>query len=586
MSISMVSAGALPGTGAADAVVRQFGPFLLRRALGHSTATMAWLAHDKRRSRDVLLMLPRAAWNDQAALNEWILLARRAARLDHPHLVPVVDLGTFDGWPYIACERAEGSRTLAERTEDDQPPSPDVAARWCSELLDGLAYAHEAGIAHGDIGLHALVEDRHGRLRLWGLGLDGRRIGITSDQSDPAQREHLRSACSRDVLGAGLLLHGWLTGRAALDEADLPRAVARLERELVRLPWDLPQPVPQALRAIVNRATDRHPPRRYLGARSLMQALQGWRQSCDGEHGALALLLERLPRVGALPARPGLGTRVAQLVAMEHRRLSDLADLVLEDPALSIELLRMVNTGVRGIRTDGVVITVRRALQLVGLLGVQRAASVLRPWPGPLHDRQTEAFEQAIRQAFLAGHVAELLTPAGIEPEDCLLVAQLQHLGRLLSLYHFPDETQQIRMLMAPAHGRMSSAEGTGIEMIPGMDERSAAMAVLGVDLDELAEAVLRHWGFDGRMLDLLRPLPRGSAISAPSQREGWVRVVASCANELLDAQQHPGINAVQTCTRVASRYNRLLGGTAEELAGIWDRASRRLDEHLALKRA
>ena len=72
----------------------------------------------------------------------------------------------------------------------------------------------------------------------------------------------------------------------------------RVDREIVRLGWTTPQPVPDALRAIANRATEREPQRRYLGARSLQRALQGWLDAqAAGGDGVLGLLLDRLHSV-------------------------------------------------------------------------------------------------------------------------------------------------------------------------------------------------------------------------------------------------------------------------------------------------
>jgi non-specific serine/threonine protein kinase len=224
---------------------------------------------------------------------------------------------------------------------------------------------------------------------------------------------------------------------------------------------------------------------------------------------------------------------------------------------------------------------VRRAIQLIGVQGVRRAASALRAWPGPLRGGQVQRLERALQRACLAGHVAELLTPAGIEPEGCLLAAQLQHLGRLLVLYHFPDDAVQMQGLMSPA-----PSQGAEAAVVPGMTESAAAMAVLGVDLRGLATAVVRHWGLDAGMQAMVCPLPRDKVVYSPKTVEGWISVIASCANEMVDGCLLPAAMQTHAQSRVASRYAKTLGYSAEDLALVLLDARTRLAAHLAVPAA
>ena len=132
--------------------------------------------------------------------------------------------------------------------------------------------------------------------------------------------EH-RQAARLDVLAIGLVLHQTLTGMALLDEPDIAQVIRQLPpfgRELVRLPWNTPKPVADALRAIANRATDRQPRQRYASARSLLRALDGWIKS-DSINGGepLALLIDRLLSVGVL-RRTRLSTKTRRLFLHTH----------------------------------------------------------------------------------------------------------------------------------------------------------------------------------------------------------------------------------------------------------------------------
>lgn len=579
-SPSQAAAAAAPFA-AASAGARRFGRFLLQDLLGRSVHTMAWHAYDTRTRGDVLLMLPRTA-PEAGAMPAWIEGARRAARLSHPRLLPVCDIGHEDRWPFVACELVPGLRTLGQHLTV-QGAAPMEVAAWCCDALEGLAYAHEAGVAHGDLGLHSLAIDANGRVSAWGFAVATGHMPVPGGATlDPGDLRAQRDEAGADLLHAGLILHQLLAGEPALGEPDLATAVQLLSQEIVRLPWTVPHPVPEALRAIVNRATDRHVQRRYLSARGLLRALSGWRQSqADDKGGALALLIDRLSTVGHLPARPGLAHRVVQLSRMETQRLDELADVVLQDPALAFELLRTINSAQFHSNADGVITTVRRAMQLMGLNGVRRAASSLRAWPGPLREAGARALEQGMRRACLAGHLAEFLSPAGLDAESALLAAQLQHLGRLLILYHFPDEAAQIAQLM------QSTPPATPEDQeLPGMSEDAAAMAVLGVDLAPLGAAVGRHWGLGESLQQMMRPLPTGQFVHTPDDVDGWVRLVASCANETLDVARLGAAKQARALAAVALRYQRVLDTTPDTLREALVQARTRVNEYLAVAAA
>jgi non-specific serine/threonine protein kinase len=266
---------------------------------------------------------------------------------------------------------------------------------------------------------------------------------------------------------------------------------------------------------------------------------------------------------------------VVQVAHMGKQRIEAISDLIQEDPALSFELLKVVNSAQFGGRREQAVTSVRRAVDLLGTAGVRRAAGSLRAWPGPLAPAQAVALDRGLRQALLAGHLSQLLAPAGLDAEACLLVAQLQHLGRLLALYHFADEAVQIERLMVSLPDPQDP-----LRMMPGLSPDAAAMAVLGVSREALASAVARHWGLDDEIQDMMPPLPRAIVIHAPDGANGWLRLVASCANEVIDTSTLAAALQGRALAQVAARYSRALGLTVDSLRDAFSRARRRLGSH------
>lgn len=549
-----------PPRSAPAQAVRQLGRFQLLRLLGKSSRSMLWLVSDPRTGQEMVLMLPRAQPADAAALQRWLDGARRASRIDHPGLLAAVEVGEHDRWPYVAYDRGT-TVTLAERLGSKGLPAAELVPQVL-KVLQGLAFAHEAGFAHHDLQPTMLVLGENGHCSLMGLGVVQPTAGEGVDL--PAQRR----AAERDVLALGLVLHHALAGTPPLEQADTAKVIERmppLGREIVRLPWTGAHAIPEPLRAIVNRATDRQERQRYRNARTLERALDGWLRT-DGEAGGgpIMLLLDRMRAAGLLPAMPGGASRAARLASLERERSNELAEVVLQDIGLTFELLRSVNSvaalGAMG-GGNGPILTMRRAIEMLGVDGVRRAAHTLRPWPGPLGEPQAAELSALIDRVRLAGRVAQWLRPAGYDPEVVYLLAMLQSLGRLAVQYHFPDEAVQIRKLMQPAPPvRQGEAEE------PGMGEDVASFAVLGVDIDALGSAVARHWGLDDSVVHMIRRVAWAAPVHSPDGDDDLLRLTASCANEVVDANSVPPHHRHAWLQRVAQRYGRVLGVTLRDL--------------------
>jgi non-specific serine/threonine protein kinase len=553
---------------------RAFGRFELRQLLGKSAGTMVWLALDPRAGQEVMLTLPRLQPVDANALEARLAEMRRAARLSHPYLAHASEVGAQDHWPFVAVDRAAGL-TLGEWLDEHPRSAPLELVGLLCQLLQGLAFAHEAGVPHHDLQLHQIVVSEQGTARLMGLSVCAPALPPAATSDDANLLRIHRDAARRDVLACGVLLHQLLGGAAVLDETDIGRVIERLTplgRDLVRLPWTTPQPVAEGLRAIANRCTASQERQRYHNARTLHRALEGWREAqAIDSGGPLALLLDRLRTVGHLPALPGIAARVGRMVATEGQRTDEIAEQILADMALAFELLRTVNSAqVRGtqIAGNGPVLTLRRTVALIGVDGVRAAANALRPWPGPLNDAGATALQRALGRVRLAGHTAQALRPAGYDAEVVFIVAALQNLGRLLVQYHFPEEAEQIRQLMLPAPPTEPAEPGTAAAAEqPGMSEEAASFAVLGVDIEALGAAVVKHWGLGDEMQHMVRRMPLAKPVRRPDNDTDMLRTAASAANEAVDAMtQLPAAKVNAALVQVAQRYARVLELTPRDL--------------------
>ena len=576
----------MSGTAATNAqpAVRRFGRYEIRQMIARSQVSGAWLAHDPRLQQDVQIVVPRSAPSATADRDLWVQEVRLASRLKHPRLADIIEVTALDAWPYATVSRQD-LVSLAERITAGPPLTPLEVAKLACDVLEGLAYAHEAGRAHHDIALHHVLLDKQGRAQLSGLGAGILRSASTGAAAANVQQTH-REATERDLLMVGLLMYRLLANNWALDDHDLGHCADRVGLEIVRLPFSTPHPVPETLRAIVNRATDRQQRQRYLNARTLLHALQGWvKTNSDDNGGPLLLLLDRLNSVGTLPGRPNTERALIGALSQETLRVDDFVDVIVQNPAMSWEMMRTVNTAsYRSHSSDEGVTTLSRAVLLLGQQGVRKLTQAVRPWPGALGARASldggeqgalaqKSLERELQLATLAAHIARWMAPFELSDEECALAAMSQRLGWLLVLYHFPEEAAQMKRLMEAGPPAEAGGKPT-----PGMSLEGAAGAVLGINIDELTVAVLRHWGWEDRLQQAARPLSRSAGVHTPRSDDETLRAVASVANELASTQDLPADKGAQMVHQIQLRYARALHLEARECQATLDHALKLLD--------
>ena len=544
------------------APTRRFGRFELKLLVGKSLATNTWLAFDSALKSDVLLCVPRVQPGNAAETDNWTQDVLRASKLKHPGLLEMIDMGTHEGWPFTVHERSDRS-TLAERLQPGQAAiaQQDVVT-WVVDILDGLAYAHDAGVAHRDLALHNIVIDPAGHARLIGLSA-GIAAKVSGNAAPALGRHEQRFWAERDILMVGLVLHRLLAGHAALDDNDFGHAAERVGPEIVRLPWSTPQPVPETMRAIVNRATDRQQRQRYLNARTLLAALQGWVKTNSQESaGPLSLLMDRLNTVGHLPSRSTDSDVVQRLLTNEQLRVDGIVDQLANDPAICWELLRAINASRRQAGSDDTVTSLSRTIVLLGQQGLRKLCSNVRTWPGVLSQVPSkserassaspiDALDHELKLTCTAAMAARWLRPFNIGDEEVMMAAMSQRLGRLLLLYHYPDESAQITRLMMPAPPQEIGGKPT-----PGMNYAAATGAVLGINPDELTGAVLRHWGLGESLIQSVKPFG-DVAPRHPENSDDWLRLIANLSNELCGVIGRPQTQQMVLLNHILARYAR-----------------------------
>jgi formylglycine-generating enzyme required for sulfatase activity len=139
-----------PSAGTSDTPpVQSFGRYQLVRQLGCGGMGSVWLAHDKVLDRSVAVKVPRLDPFDTTGRERFSQEGRAAARLAHPNIARVYDVGEINGTPYLAMEYVPGP-TLAVLLSSGPVPVPE-AVRLAIAIARGLQYAHAAGVIHRDL---------------------------------------------------------------------------------------------------------------------------------------------------------------------------------------------------------------------------------------------------------------------------------------------------------------------------------------------------------------------------------------------------------------------------------------------------
>jgi hypothetical protein len=198
------------------------GRFDIVRELGRGAFGVVYEARDRELGRQVALKIVRpgtAAVEDGKVVRE----AEAIARLTHPNLITLYDVGRSDGGPYLVFELLRG-KTLQERMDDGQMPVQEVV-HIATEVARGLAHAHSEGVVHRDLKPSNVFVTNKGQVKILDFGMAhafGRRrvSGGTPAYMAPEQWEDDPEDERTDVFALGVMLYRMLSGEYPFPEGE------------------------------------------------------------------------------------------------------------------------------------------------------------------------------------------------------------------------------------------------------------------------------------------------------------------------------------------------------------------------------
>jgi hypothetical protein len=272
---------------AAPGLPAAIGRFQVRARVGVGSFGAVYRAFDPQLDREVALKVPRPGVLDEPRRVERFLReARAAARLRHPHIVPVFDAGKDGEQYYIASAFVEGNSLAA--AVDEKGMDFRRAAQVVRELAEALAYAHEQGIVHRDVKPANVMLDGKGRPHLMDFGLaskqdesekltnDGALLGTPAYMApEQAGGQKGEAQPASDQYSLGVLLYELLTGQTPF--AGTPSIVLyhAINTE-PKPPHSLRPDVPRDLETICLKAMAKRAEERYADCQALADDLRRW----------------------------------------------------------------------------------------------------------------------------------------------------------------------------------------------------------------------------------------------------------------------------------------------------------------------
>ncbi len=263
------------------------GRYVVTGELGRGGMGVVLRARDPHLQRDVAIkmILDERAGGDPLRHQRFVAEARAVARLRHPGIVTVHEVGTHEGRPFIVMDLLEGE-TLEEHLERASPP-PRRVAEIVREVAAALHHAHRAGVVHRDVKPQNVLLDADGRPHLLDFGLardladdhhltrTGQLVGtpayVAPEQASGGRRGAAGPAA--DVWSAGAVLYRALVGRPPFQAGNILELIRKIFMEDPVPPRSIVASVPADLATVALRCLEKDPTRRYASAGDLADDL-------------------------------------------------------------------------------------------------------------------------------------------------------------------------------------------------------------------------------------------------------------------------------------------------------------------------
>ncbi len=261
----------------------QVGHYRIIEKIGAGGMGEVYLAHDTKLDRQVALkFLPDNLVLDDDLRSRFIREAKAAAKLSHPHIVTIYEVGEYAERPFFAMEYVRG-RSLHHFAHNEPLPI-DQIIDYAIQLCQGLGEAHRAGIIHRDIKAANISVDAAGRIRILDFGLaavqgsdhltkTGSTLGTVSYMS-PEQVSGREIDHRTDLFSLGIVLYELIAGRTPFKRESEGATLKAIMEDTAEPLSRFKTGVPDQLQHIVSKLLEKNMELRYQSAEGVIADLK------------------------------------------------------------------------------------------------------------------------------------------------------------------------------------------------------------------------------------------------------------------------------------------------------------------------
>ena len=254
--------------------------------LGEGGMGVVYKAHDLMLDRDVAVkFLSPKYFSGQDAAARFLREARLVARLSHPNIMSIFDVGEDHGWQYLVFEYIPGSDLHVLMSKRTEPWTIGEALPILKAALEALAYAHAQGVIHRDIKPENIMLTPQGQVKVTDFGLAFAREEARLTQGDgilgtvsymsPEMIQSKAIDPRTDLYSLGVVFYEVLTGEPLFGGEPFPQIISKVVyTDPVPLNRRRPD-IPSVLERMIMRLLMKEPDQRYASAQEVLSALAG-----------------------------------------------------------------------------------------------------------------------------------------------------------------------------------------------------------------------------------------------------------------------------------------------------------------------
>lgn len=555
----------------------QIGRFVPIEILGKGAQGVVYLAEDSQLGRKVAIKTLDKHRQDAQQLNQE---AKNVSQLSHPNIIPLYEIGFHEESPFLVYQFYAGEQLKQRLKREGQLKQID-AIKTINQLLDGIAYAHKNKIVHRDLNPSNLLIDEAGNTLIMDFGISiiagtmtaSTEITGTANYLAPEQLTNTDLGPGVDIYATGLILYEMLTGHQVYSANNTMAVMYKITNEVVPAPSKRNPEIEKDLDNIVMKALEKDPAKRYTSALEMQAALKLYLKEDDDESSsdndassAVNFLLRRMKRKKDFPAVSSHITEINQKSSASHASsANELSNVILKDFALTTKVIRLVNSSFYG-QFGGDITTVSRAVIILGFEHVRAAVLSIILFEHLQNNEQAAELKNSAYTALMSGIISREKAKQlkKINPDDveaAFVTSMFHQLGKLLSIYYFPEEFEAMKTLVTNK----------------GMEEDQAMRSVLGTNYEELGRSVAKEWKLPDIIGESMRRLPEGVVPAAKTTNESLTQL--ACFSNELCAINSNNQDTETAYEQLAARYKDSLGISKENITELLESSIKEAEE-------